>query len=241
MTIYGLIGKSLQHSFSQSYFLNRFKQTHLHACYVNFELERIDEFNSVMKNIPELKGLNVTIPYKEVIIPYLDDLSPEAKAIGAVNVIEFKNQKLIGHNTDWIGFNESIGAAFDTESIKTAIILGTGGASKAVEYGLNHLNINTIIVSSSGKTEYGYGALNELLDKVELIVNCTPLGTYPKIEEKPPILYSRLTSEHHLFDLVYNPKVTAFLKAGQKQGCQIKNGYDMLVAQAEAAWKIWNS
>ncbi len=241
MKIYGLIGKSLKHSFSQSYFLKKFKQENLRASYINFELNDIVEFNHFLPLIPELTGLNVTIPYKEAIIPYMHELSSEAKAIGAVNVIEFRNQKLIGHNTDWIGFNESLKDSFNLSKINKAIILGSGGASKAINYGLRQLNIDTSVVSSSGKTAHSYNDLEELLEDSELIVNCTPLGTYPNIEEKPAIPYSALNSRHHLFDLVYNPEMTAFLKEGQKQTCSVKNGYDMLVNQAEAAWSIWNA
>ncbi|MEZ7838312.1 MAG: shikimate dehydrogenase [Flavobacteriales bacterium] len=242
MKHFGLVGFDLKHSFSVSFFEDKFKRDGiLNTSYKNFELSEISDFSDLLQN-NSFSGLNVTIPYKESIIPFLDSLSSEAKSIGAVNTIEFKEGKLIGHNTDHIGFHNSI-KPFLENTMERALILGTGGASKAVIYALTKIGIDCLSVSRKPKeNQLSYEDLNEYVFKHHLlVVNTTPLGTSPNINECPEIPYKYLTEKHLLVDLVYNPSETLFLKKGKKQNATILNGNAMLIHQAEAAWAIWNS
>lgn len=244
MKKYGLIGKILGHSFSQDYFRNKFNVLSLkdHA-YENFELKEIEQVSLLLKD-DSIGGFNVTIPYKEAIIPYLDDLDDVAKAIGAVNTINrTKEGALIGFNTDQIGFRNSLDGFLNVSGLsKSALILGTGGAAKAVEYVLRDMDFDIQYVSRTNKI----GAITyEQLDKerinsTDLIINTTPLGTHPNINDCPSIPYEYLTERQHLYDLVYNPEWTKFLKFGQQNSCPVQNGLKMLQMQAEAAWLIWN-
>lgn len=246
--IYGLIGYPLGHSFSQDFFNQKFESESIDAQYVNFEIPSIADFPSVIAANPSLYGLNVTIPYKEKVIEYLDELDPQASAIGAVNVIKpRRNAKgeivgLKGYNSDIIGFVDSI-----KEFIKPyhthALILGTGGAAKAVEQGLLSLGITPLKVSrSAGKGKITYGDLTpEVMELHKIIVNTTPLGMYPRIDECPDIPYELLTPRHLCYDLLYNPDVTLFMKKSAEHGAVTKNGLEMLLMQAFAAWNIWNS
>ena len=242
MKQYGLIGKTLDHSFSKSYFENKFSTEHIqNASYSNFPIESIEEFKSLIKKT-SISGLNITIPYKTSIIPFLDELSEEAKSIGAVNTILFKNDQLIGYNTDYIGFHNAI-KPFLKNTMEQALILGTGGASKAVVYALEKIGIKCLCVSRfPNEQQLNYDQLNDLVLKHHLlIVNTTPLGTTPNINECPDIPYQFITEQHLLVDLVYNPEETLFLKKGRKNLANTLNGKSMLIHQAEEAWKIWNS
>ena len=238
MRTLGLIGKDLSHSFSKNYFTKKFLSENItDAEYLNFELKNISDFKLLI-NKNNLSGLNVTIPYKESIIPFLDELSEAAKQIGAVNTIQFINNKLTGHNTDYIGFTETILPLLKKEN--NALILGNGGASKAIQFALNRLNIQYKIVSRN--TSFNYLDISkEITEYHNIIINTTPLGTFPNTEEKPPIPYELLNKNHVLYDLVYNPAETQFLKLGKQKNCQVKNGLEMLKKQAEASWNIWNS
>lgn len=237
---YGLIGAKLGHSFSANFFNKKFQQEQIAAEYINIELESIDDFPNSIRQIPNLKGLNVTIPYKESIIPFLDDCSIHAQKIGAVNTVEFIDGKLIGHNTDWIGFRDSIKPLLQ-EHHKKALILGSGGSSKAVQYALRKLGIEHKIVSRNAElNQLSYRNLNEeLQSSYTILINTTPLGMFPNVNASPDIDYSLLSSKHLLYDLVYNPKETLFLKKGKLQDAQIKNGLEMLELQASASWQIW--
>ncbi|MGB5497911.1 MAG: shikimate dehydrogenase [Maribacter sp.] len=240
---FGLVGKNISYSFSKEYFTQKFKESGLdHHSYENFDLVSIEDFQELIRLNKNLKGLNITIPYKEVVMPYLDKLSRKAKKIGAVNTIKFTKKGLKGFNTDIYGFKKSI-QPFLKKHHKKALILGTGGASKAVAFVFGELEIKYKYVSRNPeKNQLGYGDLNlEVLKKYTLIVNCTPQGTFPNIEDKPAIPYQYISKEHLLFDLIYNPEKTAFLLEGEKRGASICNGLRMLELQAEKAWKIWNS
>ena len=242
--LYGLIGKSLSHSFSPSYFAKKFEREQIsNASYQAFEIDSIQKFPALLEQYPTLNGLNVTIPYKEEIIPYLDELAATAEAVGAVNTIQFKNNRLIGHNTDVVGFQNSLVEMLGTTSCSRALILGTGGAAKAVAYSLRQLGIDYQYVSRNPKEgQFSYDALDgSLLEKHLLLVNTTPLGMYPKLESAPDLAYEQLSAQHFCYDLVYNPAVTRFLALAQAQGAKICNGLAMLHGQAEAAWDIWNS
>ncbi len=240
---FGLIGKDIEYSFSRAYFKNKFEAGELPHSYVNFDLKNIDEFPRIIKNTKHLKGLNVTIPYKEAVIPFLDKLNKKAKKIGAVNTIKItKKGKLIGYNTDYYGFKKSINP-FLKPHHKKALILGTGGASKAIVFTLKKLNIEYSYVSrqKSKKVEFTYDDLDEtIISNHQIIINCTPLGTYPNINECPDIPYDGITNQHLLFDLIYNPEQTKFLTIGKLKGATICNGHKMLEFQAEKAWEIWN-
>ena len=241
MKQYGLIGKTLDHSFSKSYFENKFSTEQIqNASYSNFSLESIEEFKSLIKKT-SISGLNITIPYKTSIIPFLDELSEAAKSIGAVNTILFKNDQLIGYNTDYIGFHNAI-KPFLKNTMEQALILGTGGASKAVVYALEKIGIKCLCVSRfPNEQQLNYDQINDLVLKHHLlIVNTTPLGTSPNINECPNIPYQYITEKHLLVDLVYNPEETLFLKKGRENLANILNGKSMLIHQAEEAWKIWN-
>ncbi|GAL89309.1 shikimate 5-dehydrogenase I alpha [Jejuia pallidilutea] len=240
----GLLGKNISYSFSRNYFKNKFEKENITGItYENFDIEDISLFPEIVKNTNGLKGLNVTIPYKEEVMPFLDKINKKAKAIGAVNTIKItKKGKLIGYNTDCYGFINSL-KPFLKKHHKKALILGTGGASKAVMYTLKEKGITCHYVSrtASNKVKYTYKDLNEtIISKYQIIVNCTPLGTYPNIEECPSIPYSGITKKHILFDLIYNPEETKFLNLGKQKGATTINGLHMLKLQAEKAWAIWN-
>ena len=244
---YGLIGYPLGHSFSRGYFNEKFKAEGIDAEYLNFEIPSINDFMEVIESNPDLKGLNVTIPYKEQVINYLDELAPDARQIGAVNVIQIIRQpkgkvKLVGHNSDVIGFTQSIELLLKPHHQK-ALVLGTGGASKAVFHGLKSLGIEPTYVSRTPK-DPSYLTYSQLTPEVmaghTVIVNTTPLGMYPKTDTCPDIPYELLTTDHLLYDVVYNPAETLFMKRGQAQGATVKNGLEMLLLQAFAAWEIWN-
>lgn len=243
--LYGLLGYPLGHSFSAQFFEEKFKKENIAAAYHNFEFEDVAEITSMITKNPLLKGFNVTIPHKENIIPMLHQLSEAAQEIGAVNVVKMirKEEKVIleGHNTDYIGFTHSLQPLLK-EHHKKALVLGTGGASKAIVYALKKLGIATTMVSRNQREGIlGYEDLTESIVKEHtIIVNCTPVGTYPHVEACPAIPYHFLTPQHLLYDLVYNPETTLFLQKGIAQGCMTKNGLEMLHLQAEAAWKIWN-
>jgi shikimate dehydrogenase len=240
---YGLIGKNISYSFSKKYFSEKFTEDLFDDCvYENFDIQNIEEFPEILKKNPDLKGLNVTIPYKETILPYLDTLSEKAFKIGAVNVIRFtKKGNLKGYNSDWYGFKKSLEPLLKPNH-KKALILGTGGAAKAVAFALEQLGIFYTFVSREDKENcIDYSRLNATsFDNYQIVINCTPLGTTPNIKEFPPIPYDYFTDKHIAFDLIYNPEVTQFLKKAKKKGAIIKNGYEMLVFQADKAWNIWN-
>ena len=241
MKIFGLIGKNIDYSFSRSYFREKFETNKLDCSYKNFDLETIDSFIELKKNCKVFSGFNVTIPYKEVILPYLDYIDEEAKRIGAINTI--KNNKLIGYNTDHYGFKESL-VKYLKPHHKTALILGTGGASKAVAFALRELGIKFEYVSrtKSPEIKHTYNTLTSTeIEANKLIINCTPLGTFPKLEKCPEISYDQLDKYHLLFDLIYNPAQTKFLKNGKLRGAKTINGLEMLINQAEKSWEIWNS
>jgi shikimate dehydrogenase len=240
---FGLIGKDISYSFSKKYFTEKFSKELFDDCtYENFDIPNIEEFPNVLKDNPDLKGLNVTIPYKEAIIPFLDTMSDKAFRIGAVNVIRFtKKGNLKGYNSDWYGFKKTLEPLLQPHH-KKALILGTGGASKAVAFALDQLGIfYTFVSREATENAIDYNRINTTtFDNFQIIINCTPLGTSPNTKEFPPIPYEFFTEKHIAFDLIYNPEETQFLKKAKKKGATIKNGYEMLVFQAEKAWTIWN-
>lgn len=240
---FGLIGKNISYSFSKKYFTEKFALGNLEDYfYENFDLQSIDEFPEILKNNSDLKGLNVTIPFKETIIPYLDKLSKNAQKIGAVNVIRFtKKGSLKGYNSDYYGFIKSLKPLLK-EHHKKALILGTGGASKGIAFGLEKLGILYTFVSREEKEGMiDYNRINATtFDNYKIIINCTPLGTSPNVKEFPNLPYQFFTKKHIAFDLIYNPEETQFLKKAKKKGATIKNGFEMLQYQAEKSWKIWN-
>jgi shikimate dehydrogenase len=241
MRLFGLIGYPLSHSFSKRYFSQKFETEKIDAQYENYPLKSIDEFPGLISN-HNLSGINVTIPYKQEVIQYLDSMSDEAEKIGAVNTIQIREGKLIGNNTDCYGFQQSL-IPFLKPTHKHALVLGTGGASKAVVFVLDKLGIEWKYVSRT-KIENGltYQEVNkDVIKKHCLIINTTPLGMYPNIEESPAIDYEAIGDNHLLYDLVYNPEETLFLQKGKEKGATIKNGLEMLHLQAEKAWEIWNS
>ena len=242
--VFGLLGKNIAYSFSSGYFTKKFEALDLKTChYKNFDIQEISKFTSIIKNESFLEGMNVTIPYKEEVIQYLDTLDKTAKEIGAVNTIKItKRGNLKGYNTDIIGFENSISPYLEIHH-KFALILGTGGASKAVAYALKKNKIKYKFVSRnpSGKKEISYQDLTEeRMHKYHVIINCTPLGTSPDIHLSPNIPYQFLSKKHLLFDLIYNPAISVFLSKGKEKGATIKNGYEMLEIQAEESWRIWN-
>ncbi len=247
MKTFGLIGYPLSQSFSQKYFTEKFKNEGYEGRYLNFAIPQIDEFPELIKHHPYIGGLNVTIPYKEQVIAYLDDMDPVAKEAGAVNVIKFdwinpEKPILKGYNSDIIGFTNSI-KPFIKDHHKNALILGTGGAAKAVSFALKQLGIDYKFVSRNpkGDEQITYESLDKnTMQKNLVIINTTPLGMYGDLSAKPNIPYKYCGKKHLFYDLIYNPEVTAFLAAGQEQGAVIKNGLEMLYGQAEAAWEIWN-
>lgn len=244
-TKFGLLGKNISYSFSKKYFTEKFKQLGLsNYSFVNIDIPEIEELPYVLyQRKDDFLGLSVTIPYKESVMNYLDEINEDAKKIGAVNAIKFtEDNKMIGYNTDFLGFKESL-KPFLKSHHKKALILGTGGASKAVAYALQQLSIEYKFVSRKvAEGKLLYSMLNEeIMSNHLLIINCTPLGTSPNVEVSPNIPYQYLTEKHLLFDLIYNPEETKFLLEGKKRGAVIKNGLEMLELQAELSWKIWNS
>jgi shikimate dehydrogenase len=246
MKQYGLIGYPLKHSFSISYFNDKFEAENINARYVNFEISSIKELPTILKENPQLQGLNVTIPYKEQVIPYLDNLSDNAKLIGAVNVIKIdrskKKIKLTGYNSDIIGFKESITPLLQPHH-KKALVLGTGGAAKAVFVGLQQLGVEPIYVSrKKSDNGWSYDELTpEIMAEYSVIVNCTPVGMFPHVDESPNIPYQHVTDQHLAYDLLYNPDETLFMKNCKKQGATVKNGLEMLLLQAFAGWNFWQN
>lgn len=240
MKHYGLIGRSLEHSFSQSFFTHYFASKNIEANYHLIELASLDEIADALSG--KYKGVNVTIPYKEEIIPLLDSLSEEAQAIGAVNVVEFLDGKKIGHNTDAFGFHQSI-KPFLTNRHERALIFGTGGASKAVAFVLKALGLNVIFISRTPQKEnhFGYDEVNELMiNACKLIVNTTPVGTFPRIDVSIDLPFHALTEEHLVVDLIYNPAKTKLLEKSENAGATILNGETMLKQQALKSWEIWS-
>ncbi len=247
MDTYGLIGYPLGHSFSRNFFTDKFQSEGIDAEYLNFEIPSIDDFMEIIDANPNLKGLNVTIPYKQKVIPFLDEVSKEAREIGAVNVVRVEKKgtghRLIGYNSDVIGFADSIGPLLKPHH-KKALILGTGGASKAVHYALTKkLGLSTVFVSRFERPgTVTYGHINaDAVHEYEVIVNCTPVGMFPHVDECPRLPYEALTSDNLLFDLIYNPDRTLFMTRGASQGAEVKNGLEMLVLQAIASWDFWNA
>jgi len=241
MNLYGLIGMPLAQSFSKKYFTEKFEKEGIpDAAYELFPLENISLIKNLLATAPELKGLNVTIPYKEQVIPFLSGLSDEATEIGACNCIKISNGRLTGFNTDAPAFKQSLLPQLQSHH-KKALILGTGGAAKAVLYVLQSLGIEYAYVSRSKGAGFTYGELNKaIVQEYPLIVNSTPLGSFPKVDTAPDIPYEYLSADNYLYDLVYNPAKTLFLQKGEERGAAIKNGYEMLVGQAELSWQIWN-
>jgi shikimate dehydrogenase len=244
MALFGLIGFPLSHSFSKAYFTQKFADEHITgARYELFELPDIASFPALLAAHPNLKGLNVTIPHKQTVIPFLDKLDPAAAEIGAVNTIKIDKGKTTGFNTDYIGFLDSLQQFYPEQDRKQALVLGSGGASRAVQAALKFLQIPFKVISRQPQPEQlAYAEISEaLLQSHDLIINTSPLGMYPEAETFPPIPYEYLTDKHFLYDLVYNPAETVFLQKGKARGAKTINGLEMLHRQAEAAWQIWNS
>ena len=245
MKKFGIIGYPLGHSFSPGYFNEKFQNEGIDAIYAKYELPVITDLQAIIDYTQDLCGFNVTIPYKEKVMSYLDVISHEARAIGAVNVVKVTNKDgkkhLEGYNSDLIGFTRSIQPLLEAHH-KKALVLGTGGASKAVMYGLHKLGIETMLVSRYQKNNtIQYEQIDEeVMKEYTVIVNCTPCGMAPHFDECPAIPYCHITPKHLLFDLIYNPDETLFLKNGREQGAVTKNGLEMLLLQAEGAWEIWN-
>lgn len=243
MRIFGLIGKNINYSFSVAYFSEKFqKESITDALYKNFDIPEITYFLQILKKHKDLKGLNVTIPYKQEIIPYLDKLSRKAEEVGAVNTIKVtKKGKLKGYNTDVYGFKKSLKPLLKPHH-KKALVLGRGGASRAVIYVLEKLGLEYKIVSRNPiENQLSYDAISqEVMQEYTIVINCTPLGTSPNTEQCPELNYDYFTDQHLAFDLIYNPAETAFLRKAKQQGATIQNGYQMLMYQAEKAWEIWN-
>ena len=243
MKVYGLIGYPLSHSFSKGFFAEKFAREGIRDCmYESFPIPEIGELPALIAQYPDLQGLNVTIPYKQVVMPYLDEMSPAAAQIGAVNCIRFKDGRKTGYNTDAIGFRRSLEPLLKSYHNK-ALVLGTGGAAKAVQYVLENLNIPYKLVSRKASADsVSYEQLDaSIMASHTLIINTTPLGMYPNVDAAPALPYELLTDKHLLYDLIYNPAVTAFLQQGADRGATIKNGHEMLILQAEASWEIWNN
>ena len=242
MDKYGIIGYPLGHSFSRGFFTEKFAREQIEAQYMNFEIPNVEMLREVLNENPELRGLNVTLPYKTAVIPLLDELSDDARNIGAVNVIRVRNGYLKGFNSDIIGFMGSIRPLLQPHH-KKALILGTGGASRAIRVGLTQLGLQWKHVSRSAREDmFTYSELSpEILHEYEVIVNCSPVGMYPHVDESPAIPYESLTDRNLLFDCVYNPESTQFMQRGAQHGATVKNGLEMLHLQAIASWEFWNS
>lgn len=247
MDLYGLIGYPLGHSFSSNFFTDKFASENIDAAYWNFEIPSIDELSEVIASHPNLRGLNVTIPYKQKIIPYLDEISKEAREIGAVNVVKVVHEggrtRLIGYNSDVIGFHDSILPLLKPYH-KKALILGTGGASKAINYVLSkRLKLETVFVSRYERPDtVTYADIDaSAVHEYPVIVNCTPLGMFPHTNECPKLPYEHMDDHNLLVDLIYNPDQTLFMKNGAEHGAVVKNGLEMLILQAFASWDYWNN
>ena len=242
MIKFGIIGFPLGHSFSRGFFTEKFAREGIDAQYLNFEIPDVAMLKDILRENPELRGLNVTLPHKQAVIPLLDELSDEAREIGAVNVIRVRDGRLKGFNSDIIGFTESIRPLLQPHHTK-ALILGTGGASRAIRVGLSRLGIEWTYVSRTPREGMlTYSTLTpEVMEQYTVIVNCSPVGMFPKVDEAPAIPYELLTPKHLLFDCVYNPEDTLFMKKGREQGAIVKNGLEMLHLQAVASWEFWNS
>lgn len=240
---FGLLGRNISYSFSKGYFTEKFKIENLEGCtYENFDLPHISEFSDTIATGTDIKGINVTIPYKEEVIPYLDSLSKKATRIGAVNTIKVtKKGKLKGYNTDYYGFKKSLQPLLSSHH-QRALILGTGGASKGIAFALEELGIAYTFVSRSDKENaIAYTSLNAItFNNYQIVINCTPIGTSPDVAASPAIPYDLFTDRHIAYDLIYNPEETQFLRQAKAKGATTKNGYDMLVFQAEKSWEIWN-
>jgi shikimate dehydrogenase len=248
MNLFGLIGYPLTHSFSKKYFTEKYEREGIKDCkYELFEMKDVSEVMNVIRNNSNLKGLNVTIPHKEAVMQFLDELDEPVKKIKAVNVIKIKNGKLKGYNSDYHGFRTSLinflkeGNAIASST--RALVLGTGGASKAVKAALEDLKIEYKTVSrNKGQADLTYSEIdNEVIESHKLIINTTPLGMYPHVDACPDLPYEKMNKDYFLFDLVYNPEETLFMRKGKAQGARTKNGMEMLILQAEKAWEIWNS
>ena len=241
MKRYGLIGHPLKHSQSRFYFNEKFEHDGLDCRYQHFDLKSIEEIHEVMETYPDLCGFNVTIPYKEAIIPLLDEIDPTAKEVGAVNVVTIQNGRLKGYNTDVYGFSQLLERALKGKEVEHALVLGTGGASKAVRYVLKQKNIPFSTVSRSPeKGDYTYETLtDEILRQNHLIINTTPLGMAPKFDDFPDLHYQALSNKHILIDLIYNPKETAFMELGRTWGAKVYNGWQMFEEQAKKTWEIF--
>lgn len=242
MRRFGIIGRPLRHSASARHFTAKFEQEGLDCAFAQYELPSIEALPELLASTPELEGFNVTIPYKQQVMRYLDGLSPEAERIGAVNCVRCKEGKLIGHNTDIIGLRVALDELLEDREIEHALVLGTGGASQAVQYALSERGIAYDLISRDpAKGNYTYDNLPvEVVAASKLIINATPVGTWPDVEEAPRIPYAYITPEHHLLDLVYNPPLTQFLAYGEQRGARIMNGERMFLGQAAAGWAIWN-
>lgn len=244
MPEFGLVGKNISYSFSKDYFNTKFEAMGLPYTYDNFDISEIDQIKTIIARHKELIGFNVTIPYKEEILPFLDDIDENAKRIGAVNTVKVsRTGRLTGYNTDSYGFKKSLKPYLKGAS-HNALILGTGGASKAVAFSLKELKVNYDYVSRTDliKSKFLYSDLTEqIISSYSIIINCTPLGTFPDVNNCPDIPYEGITKNHILYDLIYNPPLTKFLVCGELKGATVINGSDMLKYQAEKAWEIWNS
>jgi len=244
MKLFGLIGYPLGHSFSKKYFTEKFEKEGLEDCFFElFPIEHIESFPSILAKQPHLKGLAVTIPHKQGVMPYLTGMSEEAEKIGAVNCIKISGSSLTGYNTDAMGFEQSFIPLLKPHHAK-AVVLGTGGASKAIQYILKKISIPFLLVTRDPQARdgyIGYADIDEnLLKDYTIIINCSPVGMIPNEQEYPAIPYHLLNSSHYLYDLIYKPEETLFLKKGKEKGTIVKNGFEMLLLQAEANWKIWN-
>ena len=241
MDRYGIIGFPLGHSFSRAFFTEKFQKEHIDAEYVNFEIPSVHLLPEIVRSNPHLRGLNVTLPYKEAVIPMLDSMSDEAREIGAVNVIQVREGRLKGFNSDIIGFMGSLRPLLKPWH-QHALVLGTGGASRAIRVGLERVGLDWTYVSrTAAEGRLTYSALTpEVMEHFQVIVNCSPVGMFPKVDACPDIPYHLLSPRHLLYDLVYNPEETLFLKRGAQQGATIKNGLEMLHLQALASWEFWN-
>ncbi len=244
MKLYGLIGYPLGHSFSKQYFKEKFERESIADCFFEaFPIESINQFPALLKNNPSLKGLSVTIPYKEQVLQYIDEISDEVKAIGATNSIKISNGKLTAYNTDIVGFEKSFIKLLTPHHTK-ALVLGTGGASKAVQYVLGKLKIEFLVVTrkKQNNNQVTYKELDEtIMNEYTVIINCSPVGMFPNVNIAPLIPYEFISASHYLYDLVYKPSETLFLKKGKERGAVVQNGYEMLLIQAEESWRIWNS
>lgn len=239
--LYGLIGFPLEHSFSPGYFKKKFADEEINASYRAFPIGKIEQFGKLLEEYPDIKGLNVTIPYKEEVITYVDDIDPDAATTKAINCIRIVDGKTIGYNTDIIGFAQSLSPLLKPH-MSQALILGSGGASKAARFVLNKLDISFKIVSRTAQENFLTYAdvTEEVIAEYPLIINTTPLGMHPHTDSFPDIPYYAITDKHLLFDMVYNPAETIFLRNGKEKGAAVMNGQQMLELQAEASWKVWN-